>query len=89
MLRELSATGALAWNRGFGLKLQDEIRRAAAALGGWPEKDRLAGMFEGGASGPMASISMDIDPLDAIMAESRQCVERQKREDLLRWLLEE
>lgn len=89
MLGELTATGTLAWKRGFGLKLQDEIRRTAAVLGGWPEKDRLAGMFEGGASGPMASASMEIDPLDAIMAESRQSAERQKREDLLRWLLEE
>lgn len=89
MLGELTATGTLAWNRGFGLKLQDEIRRAAAVLGGWPETGRLAGIFEGGTSGQIASASMEIDPLDAIMAESRQSAERQKREDLLRWLLEE
>jgi len=89
MLGELTATGTLAWNRGFGLKLQEEIRRAAAALGAWPETGRLAGMFEGRASGPIASASMEIDPLDTIMAESRQSAERQKREDLLRWLLEE
>ncbi|OYW98299.1 MAG: hypothetical protein B7Z15_22250, partial [Rhizobiales bacterium 32-66-8] len=80
---------ALAWNRGFGLRLQYEIRAAAADLDGWPETGRLAGMFEGGASGPLGSASMTIDPLDVIMAESRQSAERQKREDLLRWLLEE
>jgi hypothetical protein len=89
MIGELSSTGTLAWDCGIGLRLQDEIRRAAAVLGGWPDADRLAGMFEGGADGPISSASMEIDPLDAIMAESRQSAERQKREDLLRWLLEE
>ncbi|WP_245330162.1 MULTISPECIES: sigma factor-like helix-turn-helix DNA-binding protein [Mesorhizobium] len=89
MIDELSSTGTLAWDHGTGLKLQDDIRAAGTDMRGWPEPGRLAEMFEGRGSAPIASGSMVIDPLDAIMAESRQSAERQKREDLLRWLLEE
>jgi hypothetical protein len=89
MICELSSTGALAWDRGMGPSLQDEIRAAAAGMDSWPEAGRLAGMFDSSVRSPIASPTIAIDPLDAIMAESRQSAERQKREDLLQWLLEE
>ena len=89
MIYELSSTGALAWDRGMGPRLQDEIRAAAAGIDSWPEASRLVGMFDSSVRSPIASPTIAIDPLDAIMAESRQSAERQKREDLLQWLLEE
>ena len=85
---ELSSTGSLAWDRGIGPSLQDDIRAAAAGMDSWPEAGRFVGMFDSSARSPIASPTVAIDPLDAIMAESRQSAERQRREDLLQWLLE-
>jgi ATP-dependent 26S proteasome regulatory subunit len=45
-------------------------------------------MFDVAAKPPIVNFD-EIDPLDAIMAERHQSSEREKREELLRWLLEE
>lgn len=88
MTSEISSTGILSWDRGIGSMIRDEIRAASGTLKGWPQPDRLLEIFDSDELSA-ASDHMEMDSLDAIMAESRQSAERQKREDLLRWLLEE
>ena len=88
LIEELSSTGTLAWERGVGLRVAQEVLAAAPEINGWPDPERLGAMFDAapGCSKPTEGV---VDPLDAILAESRQSSDRQKREDLLRWLLEE
>lgn len=88
MTCEISSTGILSWDRGIGSMMRDEIRAASGTLKGWPELDRLLEIFDSDEVSA-ASDPVEMDSLDAIMAESRHSAERQKREDLLRWLLEE
>lgn len=85
----LSSTGVLSWERGIGLRLAQEVVAAAPEIERWPDAARLAAMFDAAAAGSASADDLIVDPLDAIMAESRQSADRQKREDLLRWLLEE
>ncbi len=68
--------------------MRDEICAASTSLTGWPEPDRLSAIFD--SDDVLATPDpVEMDSLDVIMAESRQSAERQNREDLLRWLLEE
>lgn len=89
LVKELSSTGTLDWDRGIGLELKAEIRAAVSVMVGWPEASRIAGMMDSDTNniGPLEAEA--IDPLDAIMAESRYSSEMQRREKLLKWLLEE
>jgi hypothetical protein len=89
MINELSSTGILSWDCGIGLCLAEEIVAAAPAVGGWVDGDRLASVFDVASGSSTPAERLFVDPLDAIMAESRQSADRQKREDLLQWLLEE
>ena len=88
LIGEITSTGALNWGRGPGLSLQAEIRAAADELDGWPDWAHLTRMFDVAAKPPVVNFD-ELDPLDAIMAERHQSSEREKREELLRWLLEE
>ncbi len=88
MTSEISSTGILSWDRGIGSMMRDDIRAASTSLRGWPEPDRLNAIFDSDEV-LAAPDPMEMDSLDVIMAESRQSAERQNREDLLRWLLEE
>ena len=88
LIGEITSTGALNWGRGSGLSLQAEIRAAADELDGWPDWAHLTRMFDVAAK-PLVVNFDELDPLDAIMAERHQSSEREKREELLRWLLEE
>ncbi|EGE55752.1 UNVERIFIED_ORG: hypothetical protein GGI63_000132 [Rhizobium esperanzae] len=88
MTSELSSTGILSWDSGIGSMLRDEIRAASRTLRGWPEPDRLLKIFDGDEVSA-APDPVEMDSLDVIISESRQSADRQKREDLLRWLLEE
>ncbi len=88
MTSEMSSTGILSWDRGIGSVMRDEICAASTSLTGWPEPDRLSAIFD--SDDVLATPDpVEMDSLDVIMAESRQSAERQNREDLLRWLLEE
>lgn len=88
MTSEMSSTGILSWDRGIGSVMRDEICAASTSLTGWPEPDRLSAIFD--SDDVLATPdTVEMDSLDVIMAESRQSAERQNREDLLRWLLEE
>ncbi|MGK7863050.1 sigma factor-like helix-turn-helix DNA-binding protein [Falsiroseomonas sp. E2-1-a4] len=89
MSDELSSTGVASWERGIGLRLAGDILAAAPEIEGWPDADRLAAMFDAESDNSASEEGRIVDPLDAIMAERRQLLDRQKREDLLRWLLEE
>jgi hypothetical protein len=89
MIEALSSTGVLSWERGIGLRLAQEVIAAAPEIEGWPDADRMAAMFDAASASFAPTDGLIVDPLDAIMAESRQSADRQKREDLLRWLLEE
>ena len=75
--------------RGLGLRLAQDVVVAVPEIEGWPDADRLAAMFDAASGNSAHAEGLIVDPLDAIMAESRQSADRQKREDLLRWLLEE
>lgn len=88
MTSEMSLTGILSWDRGIGSVMRDEICAASTWLTGWPEPDRLTAIFDSDEVSA-APDPVEMDSLDVIMAESRQSAERQNREDLLRWLLEE
>ncbi|ARO32319.1 RNA polymerase sigma-70 region 4 domain-containing protein (plasmid) [Rhizobium sp. NXC14] len=88
MTSEMSSTGILSWNRGIGSMMRDEICAASTSLTGWPEPDRLIAIFDSDEVSA-APDPAEMDSLDMLMAESRQSAERQNREDLLRWLLEE
>lgn len=89
LIETLSSTGALSWEGGIGLRLAQEVVAAAPEMEGWPDADRLAAMFDAASVSSTPTGGLIVDPLDAIMAESRQSADRQRREDLLRWLLEE
>lgn len=89
LIDTLSSTGALSWERGIGLRLAQDVVAAAPDIEGWPDAERLAAMFDAASVSSASVDGLIVDPLDAIMAESRQSADRQKREDLLRWLLEE
>jgi hypothetical protein len=89
MIDTLSSTGFLSWKQGIGFCMAQEVVAVSPKIEGWPDADRLAAMFDAASVSSAFADDVIIDPLDAIMAERRQLADRQKREDLLRWLLEE
>ena len=89
MIDTLSSTGLLSWERGIGLRLAQEVMGAAPEIESWPDPDRMAEIFDAASISSAPADGLIVDPVDAIMAESRQSSDRQRREDLLRWLLEE
>ena len=89
MIDTLSSTGVLSWERGIGLRLAQEVMGAAPEIESWPDPDRMAAIFDAASISSAPADGLIVDPVDAIMAESRQSSDRQRREDLLRWLLEE
>lgn len=86
---ELCTTGSLSWDAGIGQILWNEIRSTKYELACWLSSSRLASMFEVKEPKVDSSSFAEIDPLDAIMAESRQLANINRREDLLQWLLEQ
>jgi hypothetical protein len=86
---DLSFTGTLVWDTGLGLGLRKEIEDAIEEVSGWPSKERVRAMLSTQSQTEPPSLATAEDPLDAILLSARESAESRKREELIRWLLEE